>query len=160
MQPDFPHFEGISRPENAYLTAAQELRQGVPKQGLDLSKTLELLKRTPPALFFDSMAVRLDGPAAADKTMVLNVVFTDLKESHVLTLKNAVLRHRAGPPDTQADVTLEITHDLFVRMLAGQAGLKETLFSDQLKVSGSRLDLLPFLVLLDRPKGDFNMVTP
>jgi alkyl sulfatase BDS1-like metallo-beta-lactamase superfamily hydrolase len=106
------------------------------------------------------MAVRLDGPAAAGKAMVLNIVFTDIGEGYVLTLKNAVLRHKASPPDPAADVTLNITHDLFVRMLTGRAGLKETLFSDQLDVSGSRTDLLAFLMLLDRPEGDFNIVTP
>jgi alkyl sulfatase BDS1-like metallo-beta-lactamase superfamily hydrolase len=145
---------------NAYLTAAYELRHGTPDKGIDLSRAYELLKRTPPAMFFDSMAVRLDGPKAADRTMVLNVVFTDIGESYVLTLKNAVLHHRAAPPEPGADVTLQITHDLFVRMLTGQAGLKETLFSDQLEVSGSRLDLLAFLMLLDRPKGNFNIVVP
>jgi alkyl sulfatase BDS1-like metallo-beta-lactamase superfamily hydrolase len=145
---------------SAYLTAAQELRHGTPKQDMDLAKAYELLKRTPPSLFFDSMAVRLDGPAASGKTMMLNVVFTDIGQSFVLTLKNSVLHHRAAPPDPGADVTLEITHDLFVRMLTGLAGLKETLFSDQLTVRGSRLDLLNFLRLLDRPRGDFNIVTP
>jgi len=145
---------------NAYLTAAYELRHGAPESGIDLSKAYELLRRTPPSRFFDSMAVRLDGPAAAGKSMVLNVVFTDIGASHVLTLKNAVLRHRPAPPDPGADVTLEITHDLFVRMLTGRAGLKETLFSDQLAVSGSRTDLLAFLLLLDRPEGGFAVVTP
>ena len=145
---------------SAYLTAAHELRHGTPDKGLDMEKAYELLKRTPPSKFFDSMAVRLDGPAAAGKTMVLNIVFTDIGEGYVLTLKNAVLRHKASPPDPAADVTLNITHDLFVRMLTGRAGLKETLFSDQLDVSGSRTDLLAFLMLLDRPEGNFNIVTP
>jgi alkyl sulfatase BDS1-like metallo-beta-lactamase superfamily hydrolase len=145
---------------NAYLTAAQELRHGAPDKCLDLGNAYELLKRTPPSKFLDSMAVRLDGPAAAGKTMVLNIIFTDIGESHVLTLKNAVLHHRASAPDPEADVTLKITHDLFVRMLTGRAGLKETLFSDQLDVSGSRTDLLAFLLLLDRPDGDFNIVMP
>jgi alkyl sulfatase BDS1-like metallo-beta-lactamase superfamily hydrolase len=145
---------------NAYLTGARELRQGPPDKGLDLSKAAELIKRTPPAMFFDSMAVRLDGPAAEGKSMVINVVFTDIQQSYVLTLKNAVLHHRAASPDPAADVTLEITHDLFVRMLTGQAGLKETLFSDQLAVSGSKLDLLSFMMLLDRPEGNFNVITP
>ena len=45
-------------------------------------------------------------------------------------------------------------------MLTGQAGLKATLFSDQLAVSGSRLDLLSFLMLLDRPEGNFKIVVP
>jgi alkyl sulfatase BDS1-like metallo-beta-lactamase superfamily hydrolase len=145
---------------SAYLTAAHELRHGTPDKGLDMGKAYELLKRTPPSKFFDSMAVRLDGPAAAGKTMVLNIVFTDIGEGYVLTLKNAVLRHKASPPDPAADVTLSITHDLFVRMLTGRAGLKETLFSDQLDVSGSRTDLLAFLMLLDRPEGNFHIVTP
>ncbi|MCB2168934.1 MAG: MBL fold metallo-hydrolase [Deltaproteobacteria bacterium] len=145
---------------SAYLTAAHELRHGAPDNGLDMDKAYELIKRTPPSKFFDSMAVRLDGPAAAGKAMVLNILFTDIGENYVLTLKNAVLRHKASPPDPVADVTLNITHDLFVRMLTGRAGLKETLFSDQLDVSGSRTDLLAFLMLLDRPEGNFNIVTP
>jgi len=145
---------------NVYLTAAHELRHGAPDNGLDMDKAYELIKRTPPSKFFDSMAVRLDGPAAAGKAMLLNILFTDIGENYVLTLKNAVLRHKASRPDPGADVTLNITHDLFVRMLTGRAGLKETLFSDQLDVSGSRTDLLAFLMLLDRPEGDFNIVTP
>ena len=145
---------------NAFLTAAFELRHGVPDKGMDLSKAVELLKRTPLSMFLDSMAVRLDGTKAADLAMVLNIIFTDIGESYVLTLENAVLHHRAAPPDPRADVTLQVTHDLFVRMLIGQAGLKETLFSDQLAVSGSRVDLLAFLMLLDKPKGNFNMVVP
>jgi linear primary-alkylsulfatase len=145
---------------SVYLTAAYELRHGVPDMGMNLAKAYELLKRTPPSKFFDSMAVRLNGPAAAGKTMVLNIIFTDIGEGYVLTLQNAVLHHKASPPDPGADVTLNITHDLFVRMLTGRASLKETLFSDQLDVSGSRTDLLAFLMLLDRPEGNFNIVTP
>ena len=145
---------------NAYLTSAHELRHGAADKGLDLAKAYELLTRTPLHRFFDSMAVRLDGPAAAGKVMVLNIVFTDIGESYVLTLNNAVLHHKASPPDPGADATLKITHDLFVRMLTGRAGLKETLFSDQLEVSGSRTDLLAFLMLQDRPKGNFNIVMP
>ncbi len=145
---------------NAFLTAAYELRHGVPDKGMDLSKAAELLKRTPLPMFFDSMAVRLDGPKAAGQNMVLNIIFTDIGESYVLTLKNAVLHHRAAPPDPRADATLKVTHDLFVRMLIGQAGLKETLFSDQLEISGSRMDLLSFLMLLDKPESNFNIVLP
>jgi len=145
---------------NAYLTGAYELRHGVMDKGVDLAKAYELLKRTPLPRFFDSMAVRLDGPAAAGKEMNLDIVFTDIDESYRLELKNAVLHHKASAPTAGADVTLEITHDLFVRMLTGLAGLKATVFSDDLKVSGSRMDLLTFLLLLDRPEANFNIVTP
>ena len=45
-------------------------------------------------------------------------------------------------------------------MLTGQAGLKETLSTEYLAVSGSRLDPLSFLMLLNQPKGNFDTVAP
>jgi alkyl sulfatase BDS1-like metallo-beta-lactamase superfamily hydrolase len=47
-----------------------------------------------------------------------------------------------------------------VRLLTGQAGLREMIFSDDLAVEGSRLDLLSFFRLLDRPNQAFAIVTP
>ena len=45
-------------------------------------------------------------------------------------------------------------------MLTGQAGIKETLFSDDLAIDGSRLDLISFFRLFDKPDGTFNIVAP
>ena len=55
---------------------------------------------------------------------------------------------------------MKITHDLYLRMLTGTAGIKDTLFSDDLKIEGSRLDLVGFFRLFDKPDGTFNIVTP
>ena len=145
---------------NQYLTAALELRHGPPKKGIDVADALELLRRTPIPRFFDSMAVRLNGPKAEGRNTAVNVVFTDLGESHVLFLENAVLHHRKAPPDPEADATIRITHDLFLRLLTGQSGIRETVFSDELDVSGNRLELVRFLFLFDNPDGRFPIVTP
>jgi len=149
---------GVWRDE--YLTAALELRHGPPDKGIDLEDAAEMLRRTPPSHFFDSMAVRLNGPEAEGKDTAVNVVFTDRGECHVLWLENAVLHHRQGDPDPDADATIRITHDLFVRMLTGQAGIKETLFSDELETGGDRLALLRFLLLFEKPDARFPIVTP
>lgn len=119
-----------------------------------------ILKLTPLPRFFDSMAVRLNGPDAAGKKMSINVTFTDLDESYVLTLENGVLHHRRSPPDPEANASVKLTHDLFLKILVGQADIKETIFSDDLKTSGSRIDLVRFLLLFDKPEANFNMVTP
>ena len=145
---------------NVYLTAAYELRHNAPEEGLDLENVLDILKLTPIPLFFDSMAVRLNGPDAAGKKMVVNVQFTDTDESYVLTLENGVLHHRKSPPDPEANAGVKLTHDLFLRMLVGQAGIKETIFSDELETNGSRIDLVRFLLLFDKPEANFNIVTP
>jgi alkyl sulfatase BDS1-like metallo-beta-lactamase superfamily hydrolase len=145
---------------SVYLSAAYELRHGAPEKGLSLSKARELLKRTPPERFFDTISVRLSGPRAEGKQMVINVNFTDLGENHVLSLKNAVLHHKPAALDPDADVTLEITYDLFIRILIGEAGLRETIFSDDLNIAGSRMDLLGFLMMLEKPDNNFNLIEP
>jgi alkyl sulfatase BDS1-like metallo-beta-lactamase superfamily hydrolase len=45
-------------------------------------------------------------------------------------------------------------------MATGQAGVGDLIFSDELELSGSRLDLAGFFRLLDNPGGGFNVVTP
>ena len=145
---------------NVYLTAAYELRHGAPEEGLDLESAMGILKLTPLPRFFDSMAVRLNGPDAAGKKMSINITFTDLDESYVLTLENGVLHHRRSSPDPEANAGVKLTHDLFLKILVGQAGIKETIFSDDLETGGNRIDLVRFLLLFDRPKGNFNMITP
>ncbi|MGH8443474.1 MAG: alkyl sulfatase C-terminal domain-containing protein, partial [Nevskiaceae bacterium] len=90
----------------------------------------------------------------------INLVLTDLKESHVLWIENAVLHHRRGPPADDANATLALTHAMFVRMVAGAAGARDLLFSDDVKVTGSQLDLGRFFGLLDKAPGTFAIVTP
>jgi alkyl sulfatase BDS1-like metallo-beta-lactamase superfamily hydrolase len=42
----------------------------------------------------------------------------------------------------------------------GQAGLADLLLSDDIELEGSKLDLLKFFSLFDKPEGKFNIVTP
>lgn len=143
-----------------YLTGAYELRQGGPETGFDLSRTRELLKHTPLERFFDAMAVRLNGPKAEGVELTVNFVFTDLSETHVLTIENSVLHHRKGDPEPHADATLKLTHDLYLTMALGKAKITETLLSDQFETEGSLLALVRFFSLFDKPDTTFAIVTP
>jgi alkyl sulfatase BDS1-like metallo-beta-lactamase superfamily hydrolase len=145
---------------DVYLTGALELRQGAPKKGLGIANAGDLIKATPLDQFFELMAVMLNGPKADGKTFTLNIQFTDLNEVHVLQLENSVLHHRTGQADATANATIHITHALFVKMLTGNAGIRDILFSDDVSIDGSKLDLLGFFALLDRPNETFNIVTP
>jgi alkyl sulfatase BDS1-like metallo-beta-lactamase superfamily hydrolase len=145
---------------DVYLSAAHELRHGGLRKGTDLSDAIDLLRQIPLPRFFDSMAARIDGPRADGKNLTVNVVFTDRDESYVLELKNAVLHHERVEAVADADVTIRLTHEFFLNMLVGQVGLRDVVFSEDLDVDGSRMDLLSFLRLLDRPDGRFNIVTP
>jgi len=144
---------------NSYLTAATELRNGPPKKGLDRSFVIDMLKQTSIERFLEAMAAGLDGPAAEGKDLKINLVFTDSKESFVLWIENAVLHHKRAAPATDANATLTLTQDIFVKMMAGTAGAKDTLLSDDLKVTGSKIDLVRFFTLIDKAPGTFAIVT-
>jgi alkyl sulfatase BDS1-like metallo-beta-lactamase superfamily hydrolase len=143
-----------------YLTGAFELRHGGPTEGIDMAASMDMIKHAPLESFLTAMAARLNAPKAEGKDMIVNLVFTDLGETYVLELKNSVLRHYKRDPHPDANVTMKITHDLYLEMVTGKAGLKDTLFSDDLDIDGSRLDLVSFFRLIDKPRGTFDIVTP
>ena len=153
---------------DVYLTAAYELRHGTPKEGLDITLMRDVLMETPVERFFDTLSIRLNGPKADGENYVIRVRFTDKDLSYVLFIENSVLHYQSEQSWQEVsannaetiNATLNVKHPLFIDMLIGKAGLKKTLFSDDLSIDGSKLDLLSFLSLFDRPKGNFNIVTP
>jgi alkyl sulfatase BDS1-like metallo-beta-lactamase superfamily hydrolase len=146
---------------DVYLSGAFELRHGMQGTPFDPAAVANLLRHTPLDQLFTAMATRLNGPKADGKTLTVNFVFTDLGETHVLTLENSVLHHQQRPePEPTANATVRLTRDFFLRMLVRQAGLREMIFSEDFSVEGSRLDLLSLFSLLDQPDGRFPIVTP
>ncbi len=145
---------------DVYLTAALELRHGAPEHGFQQSTMFDLARQAPPERFLEAMAARLDAEKADGQQIKVNMVFTDVGKSFVLEVKNSVLQFSERPADPDADATLRVTLDLYLRMSMGMAGLRETLFSDDLDVDGSRLTLLRFMRLFDKPDGTFAIVTP
>jgi len=143
-----------------YLSAALELRNGPPQHGLNVATMKDVLRQTPVSRFFDSMAVRLNGPDADGETLSVKFIFTDLGESYLLDVHNAVLHHRPAGPETPSDAALRLTHEMFLNILTGQAGIKELLLSDEIQMEGSKVGLLRFFSLFDKPEGRFDIVTP
>jgi len=144
---------------NSYLTAAAELRNGPPRQGISRAGFIEMLNQTPIERFLEAMAAGLDGPAAEGKNLKVNLVLTDIRESYVLWIENAVLHFRKASPAADANATLTLTKPIFIKMMAGTAGVKDTLMSDELKTGGSTLDLVRFFSLIDKAPGTFPIVT-
>ncbi len=144
---------------NSYLMAASELRKGPPTKTLDRAGVIDMLAQTPIERFLEAMAAGLDGPAAEGKDIKVNLVLSDTKESFVLWIENAVLHFRKAVPAADANATLTLTKGLFIKMMAGTAGIKDTLLSDDLKVDGSKIDLVRFFTLIDKAPGNFAIVT-
>lgn len=144
---------------NSYLTAASELRQGPPQKGISRANFIDVLSQTSIDRFLDAMAASLDGKAAEDKNLKINLVLSDANQSYVLWIENAVLHHKKAAPAPDANATLTLTKGIFVKMMAGTAGINDTLLSDELKVTGSKVDLVRFFGLFDKAAGTFAIVT-
>ena len=143
---------------NAYLSGAQELRNGAPAKGMSKAAAIDLLLQTPMERFLEAMAASLDGAAAEGKNYRINIVLSDQKESYALWIDNAVLHFKRGQ-HPQAHATLTLTKPLFVKIIAGSAGMQDTLLSDDLTVSGSKVDLVRFFGLIEKAPGTFGIVS-
>jgi alkyl sulfatase BDS1-like metallo-beta-lactamase superfamily hydrolase len=144
---------------NVYLTGALELRQGPPERGVPRDAVLDMLAHAPTERFLEAMAASLNGPAAEDATLAINLSFSDSGENWVLRLGNGVLHYRAALRDPSASATLLLTRPFFLRMMTGAAGAKELLLSDETRIEGSRIDLARFFSLFDKAEGRFPIVT-
>ncbi|CAM5418351.1 MBL fold metallo-hydrolase [Streptomyces tanashiensis] len=82
---------------NFYLRGAQELRQGVTGDMVDVTNPEMAMALTVPMLI-DSIAIAIDGPRAWDDDLTIDLVLldvpTDAGERHRLTLHNGALTHR------------------------------------------------------------------
>ena len=145
---------------DSYLTAALELRTGTPSATVDVAGAGDLLRMIPISGFLDAMSVRVDADELKDEELVFNFVFTDLDETHVVEIKNSVLNHRLDEPVENADATLRMTQDFWLKLITGDAGAKDMLLSDEFEIEGNRFAVISFLGGLSAGEGNFAIVTP
>ncbi len=145
---------------NFYLTGAQELRGGVKKLPAPKSASADLVKAMPLNLFFDYLGVRLNGPKANGKHLVVNLIFPDVKEQYALTVENAVLHHSRARQAKDAHCTVTLARADLDAIILGEAKLGQLITAGRVKIDGQAQKLQELLGLLDSFDFWFNVVTP
>jgi len=145
---------------NFYLSGAKELRDGVLDLPAPKAVSPDTVRATPLDMFFDLLAVRLIGPRAAGKTIVLNAHFTDIDERYVLTIENGVLNYARGKHAGHADASLTTTRATLDQIALGEATAAEKLAAGEATIEGDPAKFVEFLSLLDTFEFWFNIVTP
>ncbi len=145
---------------NFYLSAAKELRDGVQDLAAPKGVSTDALRATPLEMFFDQVAVRLNGPRAADKKIVLNLDVTDLREQYVLTVEHGVLNYAKGRQAADADVSVTLTRKALDAMLLGETTLPQMVAAGEVKIAGRQEVLGELQPLMDNYEFWFNIVTP
>jgi alkyl sulfatase BDS1-like metallo-beta-lactamase superfamily hydrolase len=145
---------------NFYLTGAAELRQGVRKLPAAKSTSPDLVKAMPLDLFFDFLGVRLNGPRADGKHIVVNMNFPDTKQHYVVTVENAVLNYSKGKQAKDAHCTVTLARSDLDAIILGEAKLGQLITVGKVKIDGQAQKLQELLGLLDSFEFWFNIVTP
>lgn len=155
-------FQAESGPwRDFFLTAAQELRNGAPAARVVSNPgSLETLKAVPIDLFFDLLAVRLNGPKAAGTNLALNFVFPDAGEKINATVGNGVLNYVAGETNAGADATVTLSRDHWNNLFAGLTTLENLQEDGHVSVDGDKGALKQLFGLLDNFEIFFNIVEP
>jgi len=145
---------------NAYLFGAQELRQGMPKAPLRPPMPRETLAALRTGQLWDVLGVRLNGPKAEGKHIVLNWNFTDTGETFVLTLENCALTYIAGAQAAAADASFTLSRGTLDEVIAKQTSFPEAVAGGKIKVTGNAMRLAELMALMDEFPRMFEIVEP
>ncbi|MGE3287470.1 MAG: alkyl/aryl-sulfatase [Pseudonocardia sp.] len=139
----------------AYLSAAMELRTG--NFGTPTTAASDdLVAHLSPAMLFDALAVKVDGPRAWDLDLAIGWTFPDHGTSYRVTLHNGVLTHVEGSHRPVA-LTLTVPAAALAALAAGDV---EAAGAAGLTTDGDESQLAALLGVLQPGDPDFDIVLP
>src|SRR5881394_1184791 len=122
---------------NAYLFGAQELRQGMPKTQPRPPMPLETAAALRTEQLWDVLGVRLNGPKAEGKHIVLNWRFSDTGETFVLNLENCALTYTEGVQAESADASFTLARSTLDEVIAKLTSFPEAVAAGKVKLAGN-----------------------
>ena len=145
---------------NFYLSGAKELRNGVVKAATPNTASPDTVRAMTPEMFFDYMAVHINGEKAAKAHVTLNVDFGDQGGKYKLELENGVLNHTANAQADKADATITLSRDTLDRIVLKQETMQQAKDKGDVKITGDANKLTELLSYMDKFEFWFNIVTP
>jgi alkyl sulfatase BDS1-like metallo-beta-lactamase superfamily hydrolase len=143
---------------NFYLSGAYELRNG--QFGTPtVTASPDMVAQLSPEMLFDAMAVQVNGPAAWDERLSVDVVLTDTDERYRLRLANGTLTYSAAKQAGDADATLTTTRRSLPALALGSP-TPERLAAAGIEIGGDASVLGRLTAALDPGDPDFAIVTP
>ncbi|NLG46262.1 alkyl sulfatase dimerization domain-containing protein [Gordonia sp. (in: high G+C Gram-positive bacteria)] len=139
---------------NFFLSGSTELRGRNFGSPTDTSSG-EVMAQLTPAQIFDAIAISIDGPKAWNEELSIDVVLTDLDETHRLRLRNGVLVHRVRiDTDPAADTTITVTKGRLLALAGGDTT------SPGLEITGDHGVLPRLMRVITAGDPAFNIVLP
>ncbi len=145
---------------NFYLTGAQELRNGVVKGPTPNTASPDTVRAMSPEMFFDYLAVHINGEKAANAKAIFNVDLGNDGGKYKLELENGVLNHTANVQADNADATIVLNRTTLNKIILHEETLKQAQTRGDVKITGDSAKLDQMLSYMDKFEFWFNIVTP
>lgn len=145
---------------NFYLTGAQELRNGVQKLPTPNTASPDTVRAMTPEMFFDYLAVHINGEKAANAHALLNFDFGKDGGKYKVELENGVLNHTANSSADNADATITLSRDTLNKIILKEESLDDAKSKGDVKITGNADKLNELLGYMDKFEFWFNIVTP
>ena len=126
-------------------------RSTMPRETLAALRTEQL---------FDVLGIRLNGPKAEGKRIVLNWNFTDTSESFILNLENSALTYVKGAQASDAHASFTLSRSTLDEVIAKLTTFPEAVGAGKIKTSGEPLRLGELMMLMDEFPRMFEIVEP
>ncbi len=145
---------------NAYLQGAHELRHGIPQSLMRAPVSADAIQALTVPLFFDYLAVRLNGPNAEGSHIVINWVFPDLGERYVLNLENCALTYLTDRTADHAHVTVTLARPVLSQLVLRQITLGDAIDTGAIALAGDANKLRELFELIDEFRFMFHILEP
>ena len=145
---------------NFYLTGAQELRNGVVKGPTPNTASPDTVKAMSPEMFFDYLAVHINGEKAANAKAVFNVDLGSDGGKYKLELENGVLNHSANAQASNADAAITLNRATLNKIILKEETLKQAENQGDVRITGNHAKVDELLSYMDKFEFWFNIVTP
>ena len=126
---------------NSFLSAAQELRSGIPPtMGLDAGGP-DAIKALTTSQWWDAIAIRVDSEKADGIAFKLNFITPDTGEKLVIEMSNGTLTNIVGFTAPDADATLTINRSDLLPVMMQQSTFAKQLREGKAQLEGSAIAL-------------------
>lgn len=147
---------------NAYLLGARELRLGAPRPtaGAQGGVAPRVVAMMPMPMFLDYLAIRVNGPKAADLALRLDWVMDGEEPRHRLTLSHGALSHGPGSHGARAQAVVRSDRAALAAILSAGKSFAQALDEQLLRVDGDRQAVVALFGTLDAFSPMFNILEP
>ncbi len=144
---------------NAYLTGAQELRDGVSINRRAVG-TADVARSMTPEMLFQYMSVRVMPEKVGGQQVVINWNIADTKTRYTTTLRNSTLTFSPDTASPKADATVTLPKMMLAALNGGVISVEQAMKEGKIKVEGSADKVAFVFAGLDTFSPGFPILTP